>query len=154
MFRCVLIAVTLVVAASGQTPYKRCLDGSPGPVSLNLSSCTESPCRILIGDLTQIDVEFMVEGPVKKLPTRVTLLEVDSDEEEEEESEEDRLVAVTDGCAGIVSGCPQKVGEVKGTYEVIFSGISPGTRSNVRIQMDDQHGRIFCATLAALFISK
>ena len=152
MFCRVLIAVTLVVAASGQTPYKRCLDGSPGPVSLNVSSCTESPCRILIGDLTQIDVEFMVEGPVNKLPTRVDILEVDSDEEEE--SDEDLLVAVTDGCAGIVSGCPQKAGEAKGTYEVIFSGINPGTRSNVRIQMDDQHGRVFCATFAALFISK
>ncbi|XP_065359635.1 NPC intracellular cholesterol transporter 2-like [Calliphora vicina] len=72
MFKFIIVVFISFVALSAATNVKRCKNGQPFPLSVEVEGCTEPPCDVIKGTTAVMDVHFVgTKNDIRSLNAKV-----------------------------------------------------------------------------------
>lgn len=144
MLRYLLFVALSATPILARIPFDYCEEGYPGPTSFDIPECESLPCDIRLGDEITMNIGIYVSRAVQRLPVRATIIT--------EDGSFDFPLRSGDACQAIENGCPKEPGEYLISFPVKIEGLEPGTRSTIRVQIDDdQEEVVACGSISTVF---
>lgn len=150
MFKFLLIAGFVATALATSIPFDLCPtpEGTagtlPGPASFAIPECSGIPCGIAVGQNVTLLIGIYVDEPVTSLPVKAQI--------SVGENTVDFPLPNGDACFAIATGCPQTAGYYMINFPTSLRGVDAGTAVTVRVQINNQAGRVIaCGSVTTTF---